>query len=277
MVGPPVIAAFDGRSSSSVKAGRLLSRLLGVPLVVATAYHHEVAGGDPETDRANERRLAAADAALRRARQVVPPREGTEFHAVPAGDLAATLAALAHQVEACAIAVTEDRHGTVARDVLHAAPCPTLVSPGDPLLVPDEVATVGVAFDGSVHSRFALIAGARIAERAGGRLELLGVARRRDRTLQRVLTEAAASVEGVEARAVLLDGDPATALRGAAEKVDLLVCGSHGRGHRLAALLGSVSSVLVQGPAEPVLVVPVLSRPEDARPLALSHARASRT
>ncbi len=80
------------------------------------------------------------------------------------------------------------------------------------------------------------------------------------RTGDRHLHEARArcAERGVLAETVLKEGDPAAEiLRTARERgVDLIVCGSHGRGFVGRMLLGSVSGKLVHRAQVPVLVVP---------------------
>jgi nucleotide-binding universal stress UspA family protein len=274
---PPLLAAFDGHSPASVATARVLARLLEVPLVVVTAYHHDVTHAGADAERANERRLQAAEDALRRAAAGAgDDDDAAEYRSVPAGDLAGTLVAMAEELEACAVVVTEDRRGTVTRDVLRDAPCPVVVTPGDPLLVPERIRAVGVGFDGSAPSRLALPAATRIAARAACPLQVIAVGRRRDRGLAGRLAEAVRDVDGAAAEAVLRRGDPETELRAATEAVDVLVCGSHGGGRRLGALLGSVSAGLARGLAVPLVVVPVRCRPDRSRPLGLAHGRAAR-
>jgi nucleotide-binding universal stress UspA family protein len=273
---PPLLAAFDGHSPASVATARVLARLLDVPLVVVTAYHHDVAHAGADAERANERRQEAAEGALRRAAVGAGDDPTAEYRSVPAGDLATTLVAMAEELEACAIVVAEDRRGTVTRDVLREAPCPVVVCPGDPLLVPDRIGAVGVGFDGSAPSRLAVPAAARLAARAGCPLRVIAVGRRRDPGLAGRLAEAVRDAEGATAEPVLRHGDPETELRAATETVDVLVCGSHGGGRRLGALLGSVSAALARGLAVPLVVVPVRCRPDRSRPLGLAHGRAAR-
>ena len=72
-----------------------------------------------------------------------------------------------------------------------------------------------------------------------------------------LLDEVVASTP-ISARAVgdLRSGDVATELAAVGERLDLLVCGSRGRGHARQVVLGSVSGSLVVSAPCPVLVVP---------------------
>jgi nucleotide-binding universal stress UspA family protein len=51
-------------------------------------------------------------------------------------------------------------------------------------------------------------------------------------------------------------GSPAVELASASEELDLLVCGSRGRGPAKALLLGSVTERLLRSAACPLLIVP---------------------
>lgn len=65
----------------------------------------------------------------------------------------------------------------------------------------------------------------------------------------------------------LVEGSPVKVLIEAARNADLLVLGSHGRGHLHNALLGSVSESCVRRGSTPVVVVPAHDRaehPEDS-------------
>lgn len=57
-------------------------------------------------------------------------------------------------------------------------------------------------------------------------------------------------------RCTVAEGDPVDVLCAAAVDADLLILGSHGRGHVATALLGSVSADCIHRATTPVLVVP---------------------
>lgn len=61
-------------------------------------------------------------------------------------------------------------------------------------------------------------------------------------------------------QATVTEGDAVTVLCAAARRADLLVLGSHGRGHLAAALLGSVSAGCIHRGTAPVVVVPAHDR-----------------
>jgi nucleotide-binding universal stress UspA family protein len=68
----------------------------------------------------------------------------------------------------------------------------------------------------------------------------------------------------VSSRAKARIGDPAVELAHASQHLDLLVCGSHGRGPVRSVLLGSVTERLLRIAACPVVIVPRTAR--SARP-----------
>ena len=127
---------------------------------------------------------------------------------------------------------------------------------------PHPVRVVGVALDDRVESRHALVVGRELAERAEAAMRIIAVARPAaasgDEALVGVLHDAIRSLPaGLRALPVLLHGDPAERLADETGKgLDVLVCGSRGYGPVGAALLGSVSRMLLRRSECPVLVVP---------------------
>jgi nucleotide-binding universal stress UspA family protein len=72
-----------------------------------------------------------------------------------------------------------------------------------------------------------------------------------------VLEQALARVpEALGAKRRMLEGDPADAVAGATQDVDLLLVGSRAYGPLRRALLGSVSARLMRSSPCPVLVLP---------------------
>ena len=70
----------------------------------------------------------------------------------------------------------------------------------------------------------------------------------------------------------LTSGNPGDRLIEATDGLDLLVCGSHGRGRALAAIFGSVSGRLATDARCPVVIVPPKSRHRGGTPLGLTTA-----
>lgn len=268
---PPVLTAYDGHSPSSARLGEQLAALLGLPLHVATAYRYQPAalGSGLGLAPDNELRLEAAERAL----EALSLGPETTRSSLPADGIAQELLQLAGELGAAAIVVGADRHGHVTRDVVQHSTCPVVVAPHDPMLLTDPLQAVGVAFDGSVTSRFALAAGRRLAIAPGARLDIVAVSGHAHETsalLRRV--DEAADAQDVVARGLVRRGRAADELRRACEHLDVLVCGSRGRGTVLGAVLGSVSSQLVDDPICPIVVIPVRARLEAGGPLGLTKA-----
>ena len=186
--------------------------------------------------------------------------------------------ALEHSAALVAVGVTH-RYGlgrlvggSVAEHLLHGAPCPVLVVPAD--VADGSVRTVGVAYDGEEPAEAALSAGGELAEELAARLVIIRAtepvpaddaiaAGRPDlgdvirESYQRDLDELASHMpSSLHAEALVLEGDPGSALVRASAGVDLLVAGSRGYGSARGVLLGSVSRHVATHAKSPVLVVP---------------------
>ena len=163
-----------------------------------------------------------------------------------------------------------------ARRLLIQAPCPVAVAPVGFADRPEApLRDIGVGFEPTPEGAEALAVAHRLAARSGGTLRAIGVALPlsplalddlRDREpylegerrivragLERALAELP---EGVPATADARVGDPAVELISASRELDLLVCGSRGRGPLRAVLLGSVTERLIRSAACPVVIVP---------------------
>lgn len=81
------------------------------------------------------------------------------------------------------------------------------------------------------------------------------------RTLDQLVTEAAAAHEGVRVDAEVVRGGAPEVLAGASADAQLLVLGSHGHGQLFQAALGSVSQHCVRHAACPVVVLPASLAP----------------
>ena len=166
--------------------------------------------------------------------------------------------------------------GSVGEHLLHGAPCPVAVVPGD--FTEGPVRTVGVAYANSEESAAALRAGEDLARRFGARLIVITVL---DPSLSFAAAPGIPYVTGdllaeleqrlkldtqqvVDALASELDTDvrflvgPAgkTLVDACQDDVDLLVTASRGYGPANSVLLGSVSRHLVDHAPCPVVVVP---------------------
>lgn len=94
----------------------------------------------------------------------------------------------------------------------------------------------------------------------GPEVERNYVAERQQLDIDEVLNNLDGPAPAVAQR--LVEGDASKVLVAAARQSDLLVLGSHGRGHLHSALLGSVSESCVRHGSTPVVVVPTHDRAE---------------
>ena len=276
----PVVAGYSGLdSASAIQLGALLARLLGEPLVLATAYRYEPAALSARALPApeNARRADAAEAALHRARLFAGHDADVRELVVPAAGVPDALADLACEVGACLLVVGRDAAGHVTRSLLTRAPCPVAVAPlSVPLAPGEQIDRIGVAFDGSPMARWALHAASRLAIAANARIVLLAAAPTPEHAATWLHLAQLAVGDDVPYETRALSGDAAAALASASEDLDLLVCGSRGRGRPLAAILGSVSAHLVSHAHCPVIVVPPGVAVSSSGPLGLTAAAESR-
>lgn len=272
----PVVACWRGpESAPAVHLALAFAGLLRQQLILATAYDYAPAtlSPAPTTEAENEARQREAAAALDAARTLAPDGVEVAVEAVPAIDIPEALRDLAKTVDAAMLVAARDRagHDLVASTVRHS-PCPIAVTAptddgdGSRVLAPRHI---GVAYDDTDAARKAVRVARHLAARSGGRVELLCVDA--DPGPWPTLVESGAALD-VDVEPRRLHGDPATALRAAAADLDLLVCGTHGRGRLSAALLGSVSRALLQDCPCALLLVPAPARRRAATPLGVTTA-----
>jgi nucleotide-binding universal stress UspA family protein len=274
----PILTGYRGPDSSgAVQLGAVLARSLRQPLALASAYRYEPSALSAQAlpSSSNEARFDAAQTRVERAERLVREDIEIQEHVVPAEDIPEALTTLAREIDACALVVGRDFDGHVTRELLQHAPCPVAVSPlSVPLPGEEPIRVIGVAYDGSPGARYALTAAMHLGVLTGARVELVAAGADADGTDLAVEAEAAAAEmsEAVETAVRLLPDRPGPALIDVSDTLDLLICGSHGRGRALAAVLGSVSSELVRGAHCAVLVVPPRVRPRATAPLGLTTA-----
>ncbi|HEU4975268.1 MAG TPA: universal stress protein [Baekduia sp.] len=269
---PVVVCAHGADSSGAVQLGATLAAAAGQRLVLASAYRYEPVGlgASPLPSPLNEVRFDRAVAQIERAERLIPHGVKVDERPIPAEDVPEALVGLAVEVDACAIVLGRDLSGHVTRAVIERAPCPVAVSPFSvPLPEPEPLRAIGVAYDGSPAARCALAAAGHLAAAAaGGELRVIAVGG----GIADAEAEAEPPSEEVEVEVERLEGDPRRLLVAESDSLDLLACGSRGRGRVTAAVLGSVSSHLVRAAHCPVLLVPPRVRPRPDRPLGLSTA-----
>jgi nucleotide-binding universal stress UspA family protein len=272
-----VIAAFDG-SPQSEDALALALRLRQPDDGVITLAC--VVGGGrwhvgPQAHRADaavpeEVALMFADARA----TIVPAGIRVRQRAPVAPSPARGLTELAETEDADLLVIGSSRHAAPGRirlertagRLLQGAPCAVAIAPGG-LRETEDFHHIGVAFDDSSEAHSALSVAYDLAVRNGAAVSLMfavpaigpdPIREEARRDAQSALEAAAdAAPAGVNPRMLLLDGEPAAAIRAACDGiVDLLVTGSRSYGPMHRALMGSVSEALTEGAFHPVLVVP---------------------
>lgn len=168
--------------------------------------------------------------------------------------------------------------GATAERLLHGAPCPVAVVPdGYRSLARPELRRIGVAYTNSDEGKAALAGGVEMARALNAELEVVSVvsamlygspALMGGPSYDEVHDDVVAAVRdgldtavagipyGVQAKPVLLEGDPADQLVEHSAGLDLLIMGSRGYGPLRAVLAGGVSGRVVRSAHCPVIVVP---------------------
>ena len=168
--------------------------------------------------------------------------------------------------------------GSVGDRLLSGAPCAVAIAPvGYANREHPAISRVGVAYDGEAESLAALHAAAALARRLDAELSVIAVVptltdemlsgrightkagyiamlHERFKTL---IADALAEVPSeMQARSVLLEGDPAEQIAAQGVELDLLVIGSRGYGPIRRTLLGGVASEVITLAPCPVIVLP---------------------
>lgn len=274
----PVVACYRGLDSAdAVQLGALLAGALDESLVLATAYRYEPVGLSARAQPTdNIRRADAAQAALRRARAFAGKDVEIREEVVPATGIATALTALARDVDACLLVLGRDTRGKITRSLVPRAPCPVAVAPLSvplPRLGPPE--RIGIAYDGSPTAQWALVAATQLAVSTGARLVLLAVGPTSEHAATWLHVAQLSLGRKVDHETRALVGEPARTLAQESADLDLLICGSRGRGRPLSTILGSVSAHLVEHAECPVIVVPPGVWRSDSGPLGISSAAAN--
>jgi nucleotide-binding universal stress UspA family protein len=274
----PIVACYrDLDSADAVTLGAMLASAIDLPLVLAHAYRYEPIAHSARAlpAPANDRRAAAAQQALRRARTFAGADVEISERAVPSARIADALVDLAREVDASVLVVGRDTAGHVTRGLLPRAPCPVAVAPlGEPLPAASGFERIGVAYDGSPPARWALSAASAIARLTGGRLVLLAAGATAEDAATYLQMARLKVDDAVRHEVRGLVGDAARVLTAATDDLDLLVCGSRGRGRPRAMVFGSVSTQLVANARCAVLVIPPGVAHNPSGPLGLTTAAA---
>ncbi|MDA0161707.1 universal stress protein [Solirubrobacter ginsenosidimutans] len=300
----PVLVGIDGTASGleALALAEAFAVLAGSPLLLAAVCGHQ-SGAFSDVIWPPKRDAAAwLQEASRRLGDLVPWTCETMMSNSPAHGLVE----LAGLEEAQMIVLGSNRHGplgrllsgSTARAVAHGAPCAVAVAPHDWRPQPPDVPlTFGVGVSDSDESRDALALAASLADWARAPLKLVTAvhvaaplhpmyaeaeaSRERWRHDQldaghRVAREAVAAVApAVTPEIVVVEGDPVECLERASHDLDVLVIGSRRFGPFRRALLGGVSSPLIDRAACPVVIVPRGAHAESKRGVAgdaVAHA-----
>jgi len=275
----PVLVGIDGTESGleALALGSAFAVVTGAPLLLGAVYGFAAGHLWPPAD--------AAEQWLQEAQERVGSGIAWRARSLQSTSPANGLVTLAQLEDAQLIVLGSNRDGPVgrvlagstARKVAHGAPCAVAVAPHDWRPQPPEVPlTFGVGLDDSAESRDALALMARFAAATHAPLKVYTAVHvpppahpmfattsyerwRRD-ALEHAEDAAhealAALAPGVEAEVIVAEGDPVEQLAGASRELDVLAVGSRRYGPLRSALLGSVSSRLIERAHSPVVIVP---------------------
>jgi nucleotide-binding universal stress UspA family protein len=279
----PVLVGHDatGRGDDAVALGRVLADLLHAPIGVVCVHPYAPLSARVGGDGWAAMNAARARKALDGARERLAGRDAVTFRRMPASTPALGLDLAAEETDAELIVVGSTARGrlgrllagTTAEQLCAHAHRPVAVAPTG--YTPRHAAPrlIGVAYDDGPDSRAALAFALHLTAGTGVPVRVIGAFDGAGRDLtygapadvdaardwaRRRLEKVARGLPHTEAW--LVEGRPAVALAAAGDELDLLVMGSHGRGTVRRALLGSVSSEVVDRARCPVLIVPRRTR-----------------
>jgi nucleotide-binding universal stress UspA family protein len=273
------------RSRDALALARTLARAVGARLILVAVYPVDhLALMAPLTHEAT--RAEEAEATLE---WVARPLAGVaaSSRAVPCTTVTRGLTDVADEEGALAIVVGPSHRGvlgqvvpgSVGERLLHSAPCPVAVAPfgywSDPAL--GRIRRIGVGFVATPEADEALCAAVGIALRTNAAIRAVSVVEppssnvaaltfslhydELERTAREDLSQSLRRTIGdvtspVDISGEVVDGYADDELARLSEDVDLLVCGSRGRGPLGRVMLGSVSAGVLRKARCPVLVIP---------------------
>jgi nucleotide-binding universal stress UspA family protein len=274
-----LLVGYDGSDGGrdALELARVFGSLEEASVLVVTVIPYgplPVRFTELETDTAAE-----AEPLLAEARERLQGLE-VETRSFGGGSPAGVMTDLAERESADLIVVGSPHRGALGRaligsvgeGILHGAPCAVVVAPrGYAEVGHGPFARIGVAYDGTPESKLALDQARQLAEASGAAVTVftvvappvampgvVGYTPINPPEPEKVVKEGVAAIgTTVPVDGRRLDGSPAVVLAEACEDgTDLLVVGSRGYGPAMRALLGSVSTKLVNSAPCPVLVVP---------------------
>jgi nucleotide-binding universal stress UspA family protein len=283
--GPIVVGVERSeRSRDALALARTLARAVGTRLILVAVYPLDARSA--RVERGAYAR-ALADEAESTLEWVARPLSGVaaELRPVACTSVARGLQEVATAEGALAIVVGPSHRGVLGRVVpgsvgerlLHSAPCPVAVAPrGYWRSAITPIRRIGLGFVATPEADEALGAAVGLALRTGSTIRARSVVEpppmvfsvpfgwhyekheqvARDdlaASLQRTLDDVATPVA---ITGEVVDGYADDELARLSEEVDLLVCGSRGRGPLGRVMLGSVSAGLLRKARCPVLIIP---------------------
>jgi nucleotide-binding universal stress UspA family protein len=281
----PIVVGVErsDRSRDALALARTLARAVGTRLILVAVYP---VGSRSAVMPPHAHAAALAEEAQSILEWAARPLAGVKatLRSVPCTSVTRGLQQVAEEEDALAIVVGPSHRGTfghvvpgsVGERLLHGAPCPVAVAPrGYWSDASPGIRRIGVGFVPTPEADEALCAATGIALRTGAAIRTLSVvdlpdgvtmgytvgagdpARTARDDLSASVTRTLADVTSpVDVSGEVVDGYADDELARLSDEVDLLVCGSRGRGAVGRVLLGSVAAGVMRKARCPVLIVP---------------------
>ena len=282
--GPIVVGVeHSDRSRDALALARTLGRAVGARLILVAVYPVGSRSAVVPPDAQATTLAAEAQSTLE---WVSRPLAGVKatLRSVPCTSVARGLQRVAEEEDALAIIVGASHRGTlghvvpgsVGERLLHDSPCPVAVAPlGYWSEAFRGIRSVGLGFVATPEADEALCAAVGIALRTGATIRALSVvelpagvtmgigwdyarleANAREDLSQSLFRTVGDVTSPVDISGEVVDGYADDELARLSGEVDLLVCGSRGRGPVGRVLLGSVSAGVMRKAQCPILIVP---------------------
>ena len=281
----PIVVGVErsDRSRDALALARTLARAVGTRLILVAVYP---VGSRSAVMPPHAHAAALAEEARATLESAARPLAGVKatLRSVPCTSVTRGLQRVAEEEGALAIVVGPSHRGTlghvvpgsVGERLLHGAPCPVAVAPlgywSDAFR---GIRSIGLGFVATPEADEALRAAVGIALRTGATIRARSVVElpsavtmgfgwdyadlekvARDDLSQSLARTLGDVTSPVEISGEVVDGYADDELAWLSEEVDLLVCGSRGRGPLGRVVLGSVAAGVMRKARCPVLVVP---------------------
>ena len=281
----PIVVGVErsDRSRDALALARTLARAVDTHLILVAVYP---IGGRSAVMPPGAYAAALAEEAESTLEWVARPLAGVTAtsRTVPCASVSSGLQQVAEEEGALAIVVGPSHRGTLGQVVpgtvgerlLHSAPCPVAVAPsGYWSTGTGRIRRIGLGFVATPEADEALCAAVGIALRTGAPIRALSVVElpagvtmgfgwnyanleqlARDDLSQSLVRTLGDVTSPVDISGEVVDGYADDELARLSEEVDLLVCGSRGRGPVGRVVLGSVAAGVLRKARCPVIVVP---------------------